>query len=109
MKMNTLEKLYLCMRDRTPEITVDADYRARLLRSGVLVSLTGGRTWTANNLSNGADNLLNTARFKLLLGAALAFSVPVPLAAAHAPDLLAAVRGALPQPARAPEGREDGR
>ena len=23
MKMNTLEKLYLCMRDRTPEITVD--------------------------------------------------------------------------------------
>jgi quinolinate synthase len=24
MKMNTLEKLYLCMRDRTPEITVDS-------------------------------------------------------------------------------------
>lgn len=31
MKMNTLEKLYLCMRDRTPEIVVDPDVAARAL------------------------------------------------------------------------------
>ncbi len=31
MKLNTLEKLYLCMRDRTPEITVDADLAAKAL------------------------------------------------------------------------------
>ncbi len=31
MKKNTLEKLYLCMRDRTPEITVDAEVAARAL------------------------------------------------------------------------------
>lgn len=31
MKLNTLEKLYLCMRDRTPEIVVDPDVAARAL------------------------------------------------------------------------------
>ncbi|MFO7610350.1 MAG: quinolinate synthase NadA [Candidatus Krumholzibacteriia bacterium] len=31
MKKNTLEKLYLCMRDRTPEITVDPAVAARAL------------------------------------------------------------------------------
>ncbi|MCP4574216.1 MAG: quinolinate synthase NadA [bacterium] len=31
MKMNTLEKLYLCMRDRTPEIVVAPDLAARAL------------------------------------------------------------------------------
>ncbi len=31
MKMNTLEKLYLCMRDRTPEITVDPELAAQAL------------------------------------------------------------------------------
>ncbi len=31
MKMNTLEKLYLCMRDRTPEIVVDPDLAAKAL------------------------------------------------------------------------------
>jgi len=31
MKKNTLEKLYLCLRDRTPEITVDADVAAKAL------------------------------------------------------------------------------
>lgn len=31
MKMNTLEKLYLCMRDRTPEIVVDPAVAARAL------------------------------------------------------------------------------
>lgn len=31
MKMNTLEKLYLCMRDRTPEIVVKPDLAARAL------------------------------------------------------------------------------
>ncbi len=31
MKKNTLEKLYLCMRDRTPEIIVDPDIAARAL------------------------------------------------------------------------------
>jgi len=31
MKKNTLEKLYLCMRDRTPEINVDADMARRAL------------------------------------------------------------------------------
>ena len=31
MKKNTLEKLYLCMRDRTPEIRVDAEVAARAL------------------------------------------------------------------------------
>jgi quinolinate synthase len=32
MKLNTLEKLYLCMRDRTPEITLDEELRVRALR-----------------------------------------------------------------------------
>lgn len=32
MKLNTMEKLYLCMRDRTPEITLDEDLRQRALR-----------------------------------------------------------------------------
>ena len=31
MKLNTLEKLYLCMRDRTPEIVVDPQLAARAL------------------------------------------------------------------------------
>jgi quinolinate synthase len=31
MKLNTLEKLYLCMRDRTPEITLPEDVRVRAL------------------------------------------------------------------------------
>lgn len=31
MKLNTLEKLYLCMRDRKPEITVDAGLAAKAL------------------------------------------------------------------------------
>ncbi len=31
MKMNTLEKLYLCMRDRTPEIIVEPELAARAL------------------------------------------------------------------------------
>lgn len=31
MKKNTLEKLYLCLRDRTPEIIVDADIAAKAL------------------------------------------------------------------------------
>lgn len=31
MRLNTLEKLYLCMRDRRPEITMDEDIRARAL------------------------------------------------------------------------------
>jgi quinolinate synthase len=31
MKKNTLEKLYLCMRDRTPEIIVDLDLAAKAL------------------------------------------------------------------------------
>jgi quinolinate synthase len=32
MKLNTLEKLYLCMRDRRPEITLHEDLRKRALR-----------------------------------------------------------------------------
>jgi quinolinate synthase len=32
MKLNTLEKLYLCMRDRKPEITMDEDLRRRALK-----------------------------------------------------------------------------
>ncbi len=32
MKLNTMEKLYLCMRDRQPEITLDEDLRQRALR-----------------------------------------------------------------------------
>lgn len=32
MRLNTLEKLYLCMRDRTPEITLDETIRQRALR-----------------------------------------------------------------------------
>jgi quinolinate synthase len=32
MKLNTMEKLYLCMRDRNPEITLDEDLRQRALR-----------------------------------------------------------------------------
>ncbi len=31
MRLNTLEKLYLCMRDRTPEIVVDVDLAAQAL------------------------------------------------------------------------------
>ena len=32
MKLNTMEKLYVAMRDRTPEITLDEDLRRRALR-----------------------------------------------------------------------------
>ena len=32
MRLNTLEKLYLCMRDREPEITLDEDLRQRALK-----------------------------------------------------------------------------
>jgi quinolinate synthase len=32
MRLNTLEKLYLCMRDRRPEITMDEETRVRALR-----------------------------------------------------------------------------
>ena len=32
MKVNTLEKLYLCMRDRTPEVRVPEDIRVKALR-----------------------------------------------------------------------------
>lgn len=32
MRMNTLEKLYLCLRDETPEITVDADIARQALK-----------------------------------------------------------------------------
>jgi len=32
MKLNTMEKLYRCMRDRKPEITLDEDLRQRALR-----------------------------------------------------------------------------
>jgi quinolinate synthase len=32
MRMNTLEKLYLCLRDRQPEVTVPEEIRARALR-----------------------------------------------------------------------------
>jgi quinolinate synthase len=32
MKLNTMEKLYLCMRDKTPEITLDEDLRQRALK-----------------------------------------------------------------------------
>jgi quinolinate synthase len=32
MKLNTMEKLYLCMRNRTPEITLDEELRRRALR-----------------------------------------------------------------------------
>ncbi len=32
MKLNTMEKLYLAMRDRTPEITLDEDLRRRALK-----------------------------------------------------------------------------
>jgi quinolinate synthase len=32
MRKNTLEKLYLCLRDRTPEITLDEDIARRALR-----------------------------------------------------------------------------
>jgi len=32
MKLNTMEKVYLCMRDRTPEITLDEELRQRALR-----------------------------------------------------------------------------
>jgi quinolinate synthase len=31
MKLNTLEKLYLCMRDRRPEIDLDEDLRLKAL------------------------------------------------------------------------------
>jgi quinolinate synthase len=32
MKLNTLEKLYLCMRDRRPEITLEESLRRRALQ-----------------------------------------------------------------------------
>ncbi|MGH9679108.1 MAG: quinolinate synthase NadA, partial [Candidatus Acidiferrales bacterium] len=32
MKLNTLEKVYLCMRDRRPEITLDETLRQRALK-----------------------------------------------------------------------------
>ncbi len=32
MKLNTLEKLYLCMRDRKPEITMEEEVRIRALK-----------------------------------------------------------------------------
>jgi quinolinate synthase len=32
MKLNTMEKLYLCMRDKTPEITMDEDLRVKALK-----------------------------------------------------------------------------
>jgi quinolinate synthase len=32
MKLNTLEKLYLCMKNRAPEITLDEGLRLRALR-----------------------------------------------------------------------------
>ena len=32
MRLNTLEKLYLCLRDRTPEVTVAEDVRVKALR-----------------------------------------------------------------------------
>jgi quinolinate synthase len=32
MRLNSLEKLYLCMRDRTPEITLDEELRLRALK-----------------------------------------------------------------------------
>ncbi len=32
MKLNTMEKLYLCMRDRNPEITLEEDLRERALK-----------------------------------------------------------------------------
>jgi quinolinate synthase len=31
MRLNSLEKLYLCLRDRTPEITLDEGLRQRAL------------------------------------------------------------------------------
>jgi quinolinate synthase len=31
MRLNTLEKLYLCMRDKTPEITISEDLRVKAL------------------------------------------------------------------------------
>ncbi len=32
MRLNTLEKLYLCLRDLTPEVTVPEDIRVRALK-----------------------------------------------------------------------------
>jgi len=32
MKLNTMEKLYLCMRDKTPQITMDEDLRVKALK-----------------------------------------------------------------------------
>lgn len=32
MKKNTMEKLYLCMKNRTPEITMDEELRLRALK-----------------------------------------------------------------------------
>ena len=32
MRLNTLEKLYLCLRDLTPEVTVPEDVRVRALK-----------------------------------------------------------------------------
>jgi quinolinate synthase len=31
MKLNTLEKLYLCMRDRRPEVVIDEEIQRRAL------------------------------------------------------------------------------
>jgi quinolinate synthase len=32
MRLNTVEKLYLCLRDETPEVTVDPAIRARAVK-----------------------------------------------------------------------------
>jgi quinolinate synthase len=32
MKLNTMEKLYLCMKDQKPEITLDEEIRLRALK-----------------------------------------------------------------------------
>jgi len=32
MPLNTLEKLYLCMRDKTPEVTLDDDIMKKALK-----------------------------------------------------------------------------
>ena len=32
MKMNTLEKLYLCMRDKSPELKMDEEIRQKALK-----------------------------------------------------------------------------
>ena len=44
MKLNTMEKLYLCMRDRAPELTLDPDLirRAHAPTARMLSMLYGG-------------------------------------------------------------------